>query len=328
MTDHWNVLGNAWAVEMLRQHVARGTTRHAYLIAGLPGIGRFTLALRFAQALICTQPPGPGHPCLTCRDCVQIEARQHPDLTILEAETEGGALKVERVRDARRSLALKPYQSSYRITIFRRFQEATDEAANALLKTLEEAPSYAILILTADSPEALLPTIVSRCEVLRLQPVPVDLLASFLMQRGIAQEQARFLAHISGGAPGRALRLSQDSAALDFRNEKLAELGSLLPATRSQRFAYADKLARDKAAMRRALELWLSFWRDVLIRVSGASMPIANIDREKEIESVARRLDLSEARRIVSNLDRARGQLEANVNARLLAEVLLLDWPR
>ncbi len=328
MTDDWNILGHAWAVEMLRQHVARDTARHAYLIAGPQGVGRFTLALRFAQALTCTQPPKPGVPCLVCRDCSQIEARQHPDLLVIEADAEGGALKIERVRDARRSLALKPYQSNYRITIFRRFQEATDEAANALLKTLEEAPSYAVLILTADTPEALLPTIVSRCEVLRLQPLPLDLVAAFLRERGASEGEARLLAHVSGGSPGRAVQLMKDPAALAFRSERLAELGLLLPATRAQRFAYADKLGRDKPGMRRVLELWLSFWRDVLIRAGGGSTPIANVDRQQEIDSLARRLDLSEARRIVTNLDRARVQLEANVNARLLAEVLLLDWPR
>lgn len=328
MNANWDILGNDWAVEMLRQHVARGSARHAYLFAGPAGVGRFTLALRFAQALNCTQPPEPGIPCRTCRDCTEIEAKKHPDLTVLEAPTEGGSLKVEQVRDARRSLALKPYQSKYRITIFRRFQEATDEAANALLKTLEEAPSYAVLILTADSPESLLPTIVSRCEVLRLQPVPLDLVVSFLKTRGADEEQARLLAHVSAGSPGRAVRMQEDRSALAFRSDRLAELESLLPASRAQRFAYADKLAHDKPGMRRVLELWLSFWRDVLIRTAGDRSPIANIDHQAQIETLASQLDLPTARRLVADLDQARVQLDANVNPRLLAEVLLLDWPR
>ncbi len=172
ITHNWNLLGNEWAVEMLRQHVARRAVRHAYLFAGAPGLGRRTLALRFAQALNCTQPLQPGIPCGECRDCKQIEAMQHPDLTVIQADTEGGTLKVDQVREARRSLTLKPYQSKYRVALFLRFQEANDNAANALLKTLEEAPSYAVLILTADQAEGLLPTISSRCEVLRLRPCP------------------------------------------------------------------------------------------------------------------------------------------------------------
>jgi len=328
MTENWNLLGHEWAVDMLRQHVAHDAARHAYLFAGPAGLGRRTLALRFAQALNCTQTIQPGVPCGKCRDCKQIDSMQHPDLTILQADSEGGTLKVDQVREARRSLTLKPYQSKYRVAIFLRFQEANDNAANALLKVLEEAPSYAVLILTADNPEGLLPTIVSRCEVLRLRPAPLEILASFLKERGADEESAKLIAHVSGGRPGYALRLMQDPSALEFRQEKLADLQTLLPASRVDKFSYADKLSKDKDMMRRVLLLWASFWRDVLLRVGGASAPIANVDRVQEIEFLAGLVSLSEVRRVVSDLEKALARMDANVNARLLAEVLLLDWPK
>jgi len=328
MTENWDLLGHEWAVAMLQQHVARGTARHAYLFAGAPGLGRRTLALRFAQALNCTQTSQPGIPCGKCRDCRQIEAMSHPDLTIIQAEAEGGTLKVDQVREARRSLTLKPYQSKYRVVVFLRFQEANDNAANALLKVLEEAPSYAVLILTADNPEQLLPTINSRCEVLRLRPLPLEVVEAFLKEKGADEGTAGLISHISGGRPGYALRLMQDPSALEFRQAKLADLQTLLPASRVDKFAYADKLSRDKDAMRSVLQLWVSFWRDVLLQVGGASTPIANADHVQEIEFLAGLVSLPEVRRVVSDLEKALERMDANVNARLLAEVLLLDWPK
>src|SRR3972149_1375972 len=158
MTGNWNLLGHEWAVDMLRRHVTRGELRHAYLFAGPPGLGRRTLALRFTRAINCPQPGAPGEPCGACRDCKQIEAMQHPDLSVVQAEAEGGALKVDQIREVRHAFSLKPYQAKFRVALFLRFQEANDNAANALLKTLEEAPAHAILLLTADTPEQLLPT--------------------------------------------------------------------------------------------------------------------------------------------------------------------------
>src|SRR6185295_11580452 len=152
-------------------------------------------------------PVEAGIPCGQCRDCKQIEAMQHPDLSVVQADSEGGTLKVDQIRETRRSLTLKPYQANYRVAIFLRFQEANDNAANALLKTLEEAPSYSVLILTADNPEQLLPTIVSRCEVLRLRPLKIEEVKQDLEKKGIERDRANLIAHISGGRPGYARQL-------------------------------------------------------------------------------------------------------------------------
>src|SRR5215813_12635625 len=232
MTGNWNFFGNDWAVDMLKKHVVNGA-RHAYLLAGPPGLGRRSLALRFAQALNCQTPVGEGpSACGQCRDCKQIEAMQHADLTVVKAESEGGIIKVDQIREARRMLTFKPYMAKYRVALFLRFQEANDNAANALLKTLEEAPSYAVLILTADSPEQLLPTIVSRCEVLRLRPLPIEQVQGELEAIGLEMDKARLIAHISGGRFGYSLRLIENEALLERREERLNDLQSLISASR------------------------------------------------------------------------------------------------
>jgi len=327
MTSNWDLLGHEWAVDMLKQHIAGETVRHAYLFSGPPGLGRRTLALRFARALNCTQPPAPGASCGVCRDCKQIENMGHPDLSVVQAETDGGTLKVDQVREVRRSLTLKPYQARYRVALFLRFQESSEGAANALLKTLEEAPAHAILILTADNPEQLLPTITSRCEILRLRPLPVESIESHLKAHDADADAARLIAHVSNGRPGYALRLLVDESALEFRAERLAELGEMLSSTRVQKFKYAESLAKDKERMRQTLLVWLSYWRDVLLRASGAATPIANIDQDESISSLAESLALEGARHVTRDMESALERLERNVNPRLLAEVLLLDLP-
>jgi DNA polymerase-3 subunit delta' len=334
----WDILGHEWAADLLAAHAAAGQERHAYLFAGPAGIGRRTLALRFAQALNCPQPAAPGQPCRTCNTCQRIEKMQHADLLVVQADQEGGVLKVDQIRTLLHHLSLAPYAARYKIGLLLRFQEAHPSAANALLKTLEEPTSRVILLLTADSPEALLPTIVSRCEVLRLRPMPVERLKEHLqVSRGLDPVQAARLAHLAGGRPGRAVQLI-GSPQLVARHQELVREGlRLMGESRRSRFTAAAKAAEDRETLRQALLAWSSLWRDVLLCAAQAESPalqenggmaLTNLDEEVSIRQAASRIGLEAARRGLQALEKARQLQEANANPRLLAEVTLLDWPR
>jgi DNA polymerase-3 subunit delta' len=326
---NWELLGHEWAVTQLMEQIVQDKLRHAYLFTGPQGIGRRTLALRLAQALNCPQPAGTGEPCQTCRTCQQIERMQHPDLAIVQAEQRGGTLKVEQIRELQRSLSLAPYAARYRVAVLLHFEEANASASNALLKTLEEPAAQVVLIITAESAESLLPTIVSRCEVLRLRTLPVDQVRLWLQARwGLSPEQAHLLAHISGGRPGYALRLHQEPDLFNRRQAWLTELLHLLAARRVERFAYAENLAKDKDSLRQALFAWLSLARDVLLRSAGSIAPVTNPHLSTEIESLAARMPLETAQAFVADLEKTLELIDKNVNARLATEVLFLNLPQ
>ena len=326
--NNWDVLGHDWAVEMLQQHVANANLRHAYLATGPAGVGRRLLAIRLAQSLNCPNPLAPGVPCRVCRTCKQFEAGQHADLLVIKKLPDKKEINVEQIREVSKFLSLKPYMAAYKIVMIINFENSTANAQNALLKTLEEAPGFAILLLTAESAEQMLPTIVSRCEILRLRPPRLDEVADFLVSRGVEREQADLCAHLAGGRPGYALNLSTDDHSLKFRADKLNDLKSLLAERLHERIHYTEKLAKDKDSFRQTLFIWLSFWRDVLLKSSGAAVALTNIDRIEDIETLSYSIDLPSARLITTALEKAIDRLDNNVNARLLAEVTLIDWPR
>lgn len=326
----WELIGHKWATDLLARQVANGTARHAYLIVGPRGVGRRTLALWLAAALNCRERDASGYPCGTCHSCTRIRNLMHPDITLVESEQEGRQLRVEQMRDMQHVLALSPYEADYRVAILHRFEEANQSASNALLKMLEEPPPKVVIVLTASSIDQLLPTITSRCEVIRLRPLPLPLLAESLEgQLSIARGEAEQLAAIAGGRPGYAIRLSSQSAEAKNRSSWLEDLLVLLVSNRAKRFSYARKLAqkKDRSIAREELMVWISFWRDVLLKSAGAEVFITNLDYGDQIDQLAHAFAYQKVYQFVAALEHSVELISRNANLRLVLDVMMLDLP-
>jgi DNA polymerase-3 subunit delta' len=324
----WEMIGQDWAVRLLAHHVASGKVRHAYLLTGPDGVGKRTLALRFAQALCCEAPPEAGEACGTCRACRLIADQVHPDLHIEASEEVGAALRVGQIRELQRKLALAPYEARWRIALLLRFHEATASASNALLKTLEEPSARVVLLLTARTVEELLPTIVSRCEVLRLRCLPASELEDALKGRGETAEQAKLLAAVAAGRPGWALRVSKDPKWLHRRTQRLDDLADLLKMTRAQRFERAAKMAKEGHSLYQLLETWLAYWRDAALMSIETEASLSNPDRALELERVGSQVGANGLLEALLATERALNALDHNANPRLALEILMLDLPR
>jgi len=341
-TMNWNIIGHEWAVDLLRRSISGGHVAHAYLLSGPAGVGKSVLALRLAQALNCeTSSPDP---CLRCRACSLIERGNHPDVRVAGMASQAAGLKpdealrqkelkIDTVRAWQADINLRPYEGRRRVFILHDAERLTDAASNAMLKTLEEPPPYATLILIANTAGSLLPTIVSRCQPLKLRPIPRAAVVAALRERyQLAQSDADLLAAWSGGRVGWALRMVGSPDDLAAHQAQLDALLELHTQPRAATFRWAEERAKEyrggeQAAVFAALELWQSWWRDVMVVAAGCPEQIAHIDRSDQIAQAARRYRLADIHAFIARLDETAKQLRENVNPQLALENALLHLP-
>ncbi len=323
----WPVIGHDQAVAFLEASLAAGRLAHAYLVKGPEHVGKMTLARSLAQALNCL---GPQPPCQRCDACRRIAAGTHPDVQIIAPGSGGSRLEVgiDQVRELQRMAALKPYLGRYRVFIVDGAEHMTHEAANCLLKTLEEPPPQVVIALLATLEETLPPTILSRCQRLELRPMAAARVAEALKERlPISPEMAQELARFSQGCLGWALEAAADEGKVRERAAELSRLVELTGGDRKQRLDHAGLLARDRGQALVALKLWLTWWRDLLLMRGGHPAAIINADREAALRELASRYSLAQIAAFIGSLVDAGRHLEQNANARLALEVLMLSLP-
>jgi DNA polymerase-3 subunit delta' len=319
----WRTIGHDWAVQTLARALEAGRVARTLLLAGPAHIGKTHLALELGMALNCA---GADPPCQVCSGCARALQGAHPDIRLVQPE--GGRLKIDQIRALQYELSLSPVLGQRRVCVLTDFQTATVEAANAFLKTLEEPPSRAVIILTALDVGLLLPTVISRCQVFPLRLAPVGRIAQALVERWkVSHETAETLARLSAGRVGWAIHAAQHPQVLAERQRQLEELAALLTVGRAQRLRAAERYARDER-LPELIQLWQTWWRDVVLLCAGCQELIANVDHRAALQRTAEGRPLAEVHGALRATDTALGQLEQNVNSRLALEVMFLRWPR
>ncbi len=329
----WRTIGNKKALDFLRRGLAAGRTSHAYLIAGPRQIGKMTLAMDLASALECI---GDDKPCGQCEQCSRTERGLHTDVRVVGLDESGSRtralISIDQVREMQREASLKPYEGAYRVFIFDEAERLSEEAANCLLKTLEEPPDQVVLVLLAVGARSLLPTLVSRCQVIEMRPVARPVIAAELSKKhGVDASTADELARLSAGRPGWAVEAARNPELVETRSQDLDTVGEVVNDGLEKRFAYASSLAtsftRSRETGRRSLDIWLDWWRDVMLVREGAPDLVTNFSKIDVLKSVAGRLTREQVVRSVDAVHEAMENLERNVNPRLALEHMMLTLP-
>lgn len=333
----WPIYGHEWAVHLLQRTLdpqAAGP-HHAYLFLGPPQVGKSTLARSFAQALLCSAEQ--GRPCGVCRACGLAARGSHPDFRLVQPrDKEGnvdranGTLKVEQAAEVIREAALRPVEAQRKVFVIQDAQAANDSFANKLLKTLEEPPDHVVLLLTALDRSSVLPTIVSRCQVLELRPLPVPVIERALAEGWqVETEEAALLARLANGRLGWAATQRADREGASRRYAQLEQLWQLVAAGRVARLDFAEQLAagRDNQQLFAMLELWAGWWRDVLLAQTGCLDACCNIDQRPVLARQAAALSPAAVRGYLYTLQRLDGYLHHTVNTRLALDILVLRLP-
>ena len=338
----WGLRGHDAAVEALRRAIRSGHLAHAYLVGGPPGVGKTALARRLAATLVAPSADDATVPDLDTRAARQIEAGASPDVERIaiggicdesqhdHAGDRSTGIRICQVRRLERVASLAPFAAPRRVFIIDTADDLQTEAAHAILKTLEEPPASALFILVAADPDALLPTIRSRCQEFTLRPLAHHLLAAALQEdAGVPAAEATALAHLAHGRYGLAMRMHADPTMAVLRESADAEVARLATGGRNERFDVADRLGnawyRERESVLATIDLWREWWRSALLASAGVERGgVAGAHA-----NVAPRIDCNaeDALRALRAVQTAREHLLANTNAQLALEVMMLDLP-
>lgn len=329
----WNIVGHEHAIDILRRTLLAQQVRHAYLFAGPQHIGKGILARRFAQTLLCTggddPTQAPVEPCNTCLSCRKVLHGNHPDMHIIARAADKQFVTIEQVRALQSDASRRTIEGRRNVFIIEDAQEMNMQAANCILKTLEEPEQNVVLILTVPDAGLLLPTIISRVQTISLQLLTSHQIMDALVQRWHCEaSEAELISSLAAGRLGWAVQAVEDEDLLDERKTILDSLVKIPTLSTVQRFDMVQRIGTDGERIRTTLELWLLWWRDMVLAANNCLDLTVNADMRELLKTQSAKVGSERAQQMVQSILQTQEAVEQNVNPRTALEVLMLDVPR
>jgi DNA polymerase-3 subunit delta' len=321
-----DVLGHSKPITLLQRAIKNEKVANSYLFLGNEGIGKKYVALQFAKALNCLGGGAEREDgCDRCASCKKIDNALHPDVLVIEPE--GQYIKVDQVRQMQRQLAYRPYEGRHRVCILTAADRMAPHIPNTLLKTLEEPPLHTVIILLANSPRFILPTILSRCQPIRFNPLPIPLLSNWLMGgKGFSGAEAHLLASLSEGSPGKALEIQEEIHQIP-REELLKDWIGLKSLSIEKMWTWVETLPSQRENLLLMLEVVKTLLRDlVMVKTLKKEPNLIHSDLLAVMEPMAVKWSLSSLLKRMEILHQTTLAVRANANTNLTLEAMMLSW--
>ena len=336
MSGFASLVGQKRPVRLLTAALFSGNLPHAFLFTGIEGIGKKTAAMAFAMACNCSirqkdvaaeqsksllPEPGSIEPCGQCRSCKKIISGNHPDIILVKPA--GAMIKVDQIRALCSKLILKPYEACKRFAIITDAQKLNPEAGNTLLKTLEEPPEHTVFILTALQASDILPTIVSRCQQIRFNPIPSNSLQTIIENaHGLDAAEASVIAAMAEGSISRAESMTKSNW-IDKRNWIIDELEALPLRSINLCLAFSDALSKNKEWLFTAFEIMKKWLRDLVVYKYDPEK-IINTDLSKRINASSKKASINALILKIKAIEKAERDIKSNSNLRLTLDSLMI----
>ena len=301
-----NIIGQEFAKKYLGNSIAKNKVNHAYMFEGIEGIGKKKFSEEFSKILL------------------EIESLENsPDL--INIHPDGNSIKIAQIRKLQTDIIIKPHKK-YKIYIINQAEKMTVEAQNALLKTLEEPPEYAIMILITSNKAALLDTIKSRCETIKFLPISLIDLKKYLVQNGVEEQRAQLLATFSRGSIEKALELSESADFALMREDIQMYIETILEKNLIDILEIPTGMDKYKADIIGTLDIMINYFRDMMIEKENADKSmIINADKITFIKNMSKKINYSQVSKIIDIIEETKKKIRSNCNFNISIQVMALN---